>query len=67
MSGKYLSMVSLTYAYKAQSVLREYGICATIVNAPKKGSSECGYAIVVDCDYQKAYVILTKHHIQVIH
>ena len=45
-----IGMTSITYAVKAQKILRANGIITKIVPTPKNTGSGCGYSIETDAD-----------------
>lgn len=63
----YLSLVSLTYAYKAKDSLRRRGIKSRIIYTPSSVKSNgCGYSVAADTDYQTAAQILRQDGIQIL-
>lgn len=63
----YLSLVSLTYAYKAKDSLKRRGINSRIVYTPSSiKSNGCGYSLAASTDYQTAVQILRADGIRVL-
>lgn len=61
MGEKLIVMHSLTYAYKAQDILRRHHIHASIVQTPKKLSQNgCGYSLAVKGDVDFILQLLNK-------
>lgn len=65
MNEAYISVMSLTDAYKAKQILATHRITARIVNAPKASGSGCSYALVVNGSKQDALNVLRNHHLSV--
>lgn len=57
-SGALFAMTSITYAQKAQSLLRQAGIGCEIVKTPKELAKGCGYSIKVFSNAQGAKELL---------
>lgn len=58
-----LSVGSVTYAMKAQTLLQRRGIPCRIVRNRSKGQG-CGYQIVVQGDLPSILALLEAHHIR---
>ncbi|HEX2938009.1 MAG TPA: DUF3343 domain-containing protein [Ruminiclostridium sp.] len=68
MSGQYIIVSSITYAYKGKDILERKGIRANIERAPSE-ISNCGclYAIKIGSGaLDRAIKILDKAHIKII-
>ncbi len=59
------SLSSVTYAIKAQAVLKRSGIQSEVIKTPKDMAKGCGYSIRVSGDYQRARDILSQEGIEI--
>ncbi|WP_195543363.1 DUF3343 domain-containing protein [Massiliimalia timonensis] len=67
MSECYLSLVSLTYAYKAKESLRRRGISCRIVYTPEHLHTRgCGYSVAVQGDCERAAQVLRQDGIKIL-
>lgn len=68
MSGQYIIVSSITYAYKGKNILEKKGISADVERAPSEVSKcGCQYAIKVKRGFlDKAVKILEDSHIRII-
>ncbi len=66
MGEKLIVMHSLTYAYKAQDILKRHHIHAKIVQTPKELSKNgCGYSLAVNGDVDFILKLLKQSGIPV--
>lgn len=67
MTKQFISVSSITYAMKAKSILRNYGIYADIVKTSKISDSKgCGYSLVLLKNTDKAISILKENNINIL-
>lgn len=59
------SLSSITYAIKAQSVLKKEGISSEVIKTPKDMGKGCGYSIRLASDFHRAQEILTQAGIEI--
>lgn len=59
------AMTSITYASKAQSLLRKNGFGCEIVKTPKDLAKGCGYSIKVTGNGQQASALLGSYGIMI--
>ncbi len=58
---------TVTYAIKGKDILKRNGIKAKVDRIMSgKGSSGCGYAIIVENDFEKALELLKKSGIKIL-
>lgn len=66
MGENFISLFSLTYAYKAKDLLIRNHISCRIVPTPKSmKKSGCGYSLAVSGDLRKALLILEQAGIRI--
>jgi hypothetical protein len=58
-----IALSSITYAIKAQNLLKYEGIKTEVIRTPKNLAFGCGYSIVLYGDIDKALAILERNHI----
>lgn len=59
------ALASVTYAIKAQSVLRAQGISCAVIKTPKDMGRGCGYSIKVSGNGKRAAEILSDASIEI--
>ena len=59
-----IACTSITYAMKAQSILRSFGYPCEIQRTPKNLASGCGYSIRVQGELSKIVTILNSAMIE---
>ncbi len=64
-TGFIFSLSSVTYAIKAQSILRKNGYRCEVIKTPKDMGKSCGYSIRAYGDRMKARVLLSKQGIDI--
>lgn len=58
-----IALSSITFAIKAQNLLKYEGIKTEVIRTPKNLASGCGYSIVLYGSVEKALEVLEKNHI----
>ena len=59
-----IGMTSVTYANKAQRLLRTHGIQSRVVPTPKNIGSGCGYSLALSADTGMVTELLRKNGIK---
>lgn len=59
------SLQSVTYAIKAQTLLKSQGISCAVIRTPKELGKGCGYSIKVYADGERAAKLLHNADIQI--
>lgn len=58
-----IALSSITYAIKAQNLLKQDGISTEVIRTPKNLASGCGYSLCFYDNIEKVLEVLNKNHI----
>ncbi len=59
------ALASVTYAIKAQSLLKSQGISCAVIRTPKELGKGCGYSIKFFSDAERAAKLLKENNIEI--
>ena len=67
MARQFIMVTSITYAMKAKSILKDYGIYVDIVKSPKYSKqARCSYSLILYKNIDKAVKLLKENGIEVL-